>query len=828
MGIIINLIRAHNEKLRRRRELCCGLISDIDSAVNAVKRKLGSYTCFVEPEYVDEFNASLRTITSSACFNDHSEIKKTKNYKLFLEKKESLLEMERELPRLISSHNDSVASRLSPSAAANIGRIEGRELDAQQLICIVKDVHNQLAVAGAGTGKTTTIIGKIKHLLNNRLCDPSEILVLSFTNVSASEMRQRIHAETGENITALTFHKLGLEIIKCASDELPKISSVATKRLIEKQLDICMMDPAYLSLLNTYIIYHRSADRDDFDFGNEEEYRSYLEINPPTTLKGETVKSYGEMDIANFLYQNGVAYEYEHPYQVDTQTEEYGRYRPDFFLPDYGIYIEYFGIDRSGNVPSYFTAPPGKTASEAYCDSMAWKRELHKQNGTRLIERFAYERQEGVLLDSLKQDLLCCSVKLDPIPDDELWQNISGSETSLLDGVAELFETLINLIKCGNYSLDDVRALVDRSSAPVKNRILLSLLTPIYNAYCSRLAENGEIDFNDMINLSTEYVNAGKYQSNYKYVLVDEYQDISKARYLLLKALRRSCDFKLFCVGDDWQSIYRFAGSDIGLMTHFSDFWGPSELSKIETTYRFSQGMINISSEFIMQNPDQIKKTVVGAPGSDLFPLTEINVRSKYAIADALIPELCTLPEGSTVFFIGRYNYDIKCINDDDRFNCAYNIASGNVDVVCRRCPSIKITYLTAHRSKGLQADYVFIINNRRDRMGFPSKMINAPLLELLLVECDPYPFAEERRLFYVAITRAKKHVFLLTEKGNESAFILELRKRYEEKLQEDVSVCPLCGGALIKRMGPHGVFFGCSNYYTNGCTYTRNIRAHR
>ena len=384
---------------------------------------------------------------------------------------------------------------------------------------------------------------------------------------------------------------------------------------------------------------------------------------------------------------------------------------------------------------------------------------------------------------------------------------------------------MINLIKSNGYDIETVRKLNCVGNDTQTNNILLSLLEPIFNAYCQYLSSHDEIDFNDMINLAAEYVRQGKYINPYKYVIVDEYQDISKARFLLLDCLRKSRDYELFCVGDDWQSIYRFAGSDIGFILNFSKYWGATEISKIETTYRFAQKLIEISGGFIMQNPVQIKKTIRGKPEDLGFPLGEISgYTDKYAV-EFMSKKMNDIPKGSSVFFIGRYSFDAKLLNDSGLFACQYNNMSGFVDVKSKARLDLKMSFLTAHKSKGLQADYVFIINNKKSRMGFPSKIQDAPILDLLLDNCDQYPHAEERRLFYVALTRAKKKAFIVTVNGQESEFAMELKERYGEELKKEQFECPLCGGRLIKRHGPYGEFFGCSNYRTNGCTYKRKIR---
>ena len=226
-----------------------------------------------------------------------------------------------------------------------------------------------------------------------------------------------------------------------------------------------------------------------------------------------------------------------------------------------------------------------------------------------------------------------------------------------------------------------------------------------------------------------------------------------------------------------------------------------------------------------MQNPVQIKKAIRGKTEDLGFPLGEISgYTDKFAI-EFMSKKLNDIPKDSSVFFIGRYAFDAKLLNDSGLFSCQYNNTSGFVDVKMKSRPDLSMTFLTAHKSKGLQADYVFIINNKKSRMGFPSKIQDAPILELLLDNCDQYPHAEERRLFYVALTRAKKKVFIVTVNGQESEFAMELKERYGDELRKEQFTCPLCGGRLVKRSGSYGEFFGCSNYRTNGCGYTKKIR---
>lgn len=825
MGLIKKIIAKHKERVKVRNEACDNLIAQVDTAIQEINLLFSDSQSFVDPGKEIEWSNHNASLIADMNIINIQKLKKATHYKMLLEKQAELYRNANSLKQQISVHNDRVADAKIQNAYALIGNVEGRKLDKQQMTCIVKDAHNHLVIAGAGTGKTTTVVGKIKFLLKSGKYKPEDILVLSFTNASASEMSQRINQETGCNIDASTFHKLGLNIITKVNGIVPKITQLNLRKFVKEQLLLNMQSDAYLNLLSSYLLYNRVVSKSEFEFKTQSEYEEYLRLNPPTTINNETVKSYGEMDIANFLTQNGIQYIYEHPYKVDTRTSEYGQYNPDFYLPEYDIYIEYFGINKNGEVPSYFKGVNGMTATQTYQASMKWKRETHSANDTILIECYAYEKFDGVLLENLKEKLIEKDVKLTPKTTKELWEQVSADGDSILDGVIELFETVINLIKSNGYTIAIVRQLNIGNSNAQNNNMVLSLLEPIFNAYCNYLSEHKEIDFNDMINMATKYVEQGKYVSPYKYVIVDEYQDISKARYSLLCSMRESNDYDLFCVGDDWQSIYRFAGSDIGYILNFEQYWGSSEISKIETTYRFTQKLIEISGNFIMQNPVQIKKSIKGKNDTVGFALGEISgYTDKFAIK-FMAKKLEDLPRDSSVFFIGRYSFDAKLLSDSGLFECRYNNVSGFVEVKYHKRTDLKMNFITAHKSKGLQADYIFIINNKKSRMGFPSKIQDAAILNLLLDNCDQYPYAEERRLFYVALTRAKKKAFLVTVKNQESEFAMELKERYGEELKREQWECPLCGGRLLKKSGPYGEFYGCSNYRSLGCKYKRNIK---
>jgi len=472
---------------------------------------------------------------------------------------------------------------------------------------------NNLVVAGAGSGKTTTIVGKVKYLLERYSYTPSELLVLSFTNASATEMAERIHKETGKEIDVMTFHKLGKEIIASVEGKQPAITGINMPRFIEEQFKTLCNTTQYQDLLNTYFISYQKQFQSAFEFKAQGDYLDYLKDKQIVTLNGKAVKSYEEMEIANFLYTHNIEFEYEKQYQYDTATRKHSQYKPDFYLHHYDIYIEHFGIDRNGNVPAFFTGRDGKSAKQAYNEGIRWKRELHEDNDTILIETYSYEMREGTLLLNLRKKLLEFAVNHTPMSGEELWKKLIDETPLNLNSFTFLIETFINHLKSNSYSLKELRLLNQQRHEGYhfrRNEIFIQIIEPIYASYVSKLQQDKEIDFNDMINRATEYIAQETLKTDYRYIIVDEFQDMSLPRYKLIKAIKDKNNTKLFCVGDDWQSIYRFAGSDITFFTSFESNFGYTEKSYIETTYRFPTDLIRLSSNFILKYPGQIKKNL--------------------------------------------------------------------------------------------------------------------------------------------------------------------------------------------------------------------------
>ena len=725
----------------------------------------------------------------------------------------------------IDEHNNILFNKEKNNFKNICGKVESKELDDQQIDAIVRKNKNQLVIAGAGSGKTTTIVGKVKYLLLTKQYNPEDILLLSFTNASASEMKDRVKKETNIDLDVMTFHKLGLEIIKKGYDKNFKIFDKELYQVVKSLINKYIDQPDYFNKLIYFMSTARFNAKDEFDFSNETEYQEYLNTNKPTTLKGEIVKSYGELEIANFLFSNNIQYEYEKEYKYDTINDDYQQYYPDFYLPEYDIYIEYFGIDENNNVAPYFKDKNGVSASQAYNDSIKWKRKTHNENNTTMIETFYYENKKRVLISNLEDKLKKYNVKFEPKSDRELWDIINKNNSGLLNEICNVFSTIISLIKSNDYSIEYVDRLPEVNNSSI-NKLTIELISPIYNDYQTGLEKNEMIDFNDMINMATKAILNNKFLHNYKYVIVDEYQDMSMSRFKLLESMRKQSEYKLFCVGDDWQSIYRFNGSDVDLITNFEKYWGNTYISYIERTYRFTSMMSILSGNFIMRNPKQYKKRI-NAKKSEDFAIKFINGYTDNKSIEFLEEKLRQFDKDSTVYLLGRYSFDIDILKNNSNFTMKYNVQENSTDITYIKRRDLKIKFLTIHKSKGLQADYVIILNNKNYGMGFPSKINDLPIIKLLLASgLDEYPYSEERRLFYVALTRSRKQTILLTTENNKSIFVKELESDYnylmknDTELKRNIYKCPECGGRLVPRSGPYGKFMGCSNY--PNCKYIK------
>lgn len=721
--------------------------------------------------------------------------------------------------------------------------LDGKSLDSQQREAIVVDEDAVKVIAGAGSGKTFTIQGKVKYLTEKRDVDPSEILAISFSNASVDDLKERIE----EPIDIKTFHKVGKDILT-QYNQYSRPDTSALKRIIKRYLTKKALKNENISkkLIEFFSFYINVPPSDD-DIKYEGDLLDWQEGVDFSTLKrrfknkqretlnNEIVRSYEELYIANFLFIYGIKYTYEKIYSYPNKNferefnkfkeflfsfneeipdelknditkdllnltdifEEYEikDYLPDFYLDDYNIYIEHFGLNR--NCENHLI---GGKSSEEYVKEMEWKRKVHKKYGTTLIETFSYYQSENRLLTRLAEKLQAQGVEFNEIDYREVYRILLENKTiKEWEDFIVLLKTFIELFKGNNYDetkfkefYDYVGGLKDSFS---KDRTIafLKIVEEIYNDYEAYLLKIKKIDFNDMINKASDCIVKNGLDLPYKYIIVDEYQDTSFTRYNLLRNICDSIGAKIMVVGDDWQSIYSFSGCDVNIFTKFDNFFDVCETRYIEKTYRNSQQLIDASSNFVMKNPDQTRKELKSSK-SLKYPIKLVNFDNdfdeilKFELIIKNIINQSTF-KNKKILILGRNNKDIfnllKNFNVENEYGKRKFEILGDEDklrrnkfvkIVYMESPDVNIEYRTVHQSKGLECDNVILINLKNWKAGFPNKMVDDPVLNFVKRNGDSFSYAEERRLFYVALTRTKNNVYLLAPYFKSSVFVQELK----------------------------------------------------
>lgn len=786
-------------------------------------------------------------------------------------------------------------------------------LDEDQRRVILTDEDNCLVIAGAGAGKTTTVAAKVKYLVERKNVEPEQILIVSFTNKAVNELKDKINKGLGIKCPITTFHSTGNAIIhkNSPNDKLNIVENSKLYFVIRDYFKNSIMQNE--SMVNKLIMFFASYfdapyDGDDLNRffnhiakGNYSTMRSDLQefkreiidarTKKSVTIQNEVLRSHQEVEIANFLFLNNIDYEYEPTYRYDIQFSR-KPYTPDFIIrqEDKVAYIEHFGISENGENDRF-----SDDEVTAYKKAVNDKIRIHRNHGTTLIYTFSKYNDRKPITEHLKKQLQDNEFELTPKSNNEVMEMlINGEENRYVRKLISLICRFISNFKVNGYNSDEFNRMY-HSTQNVRSRIFLEICNDCYLEYERYLKENNAVDFQDMINESTRIlreVKEMKQKLDFKYIIVDEYQDISRQRFDLTKALSEITDAKIIAVGDDWQSIYAFSGSDITLFTKFEEKMGYAKLLKIRKTYRNAQQVIDIAGNFIQKNKTQIQKSLISPKNIEdpviiytydgKYKGKDGNRRSgaMYAIADAIETALGQIVEYNkkqnrkqgNVLLLGRYGFD----GDNLEKTGLFEYITKDYKIRSVKYPDIDITFMTVHSAKGLGYDDVIIINCKNETYGFPSKIEDDPVLHFVINGDKSIDYAEERRLFYVAMTRTKNRVYCIAPENNPSEFLLELKHDYknvrlegnwneDKPVRWDKYTCPVCGypmqfkyknayglrlyictnepeicgfmtneykagklsimkcdkcrdGFLIVKPGrEHGYFLGCSNYRKDG-----------
>lgn len=698
-------------------------------------------------------------------------------------------------------------------------------LDRQQREAVVSLEDNVLVISSAGSGKTMTTVGKVRYLIDVQRVPPEKILLITFTRKAAESLSERLGEK---DLRCRTFHKLALEIVGEATGEKPTITPQDFSVQVYHKL---MQDkPDFRAAIADYIIQSRYTMSDRFEYASREDYmqdRQKYGIQAFfKDMDGRPVfcKSDEESRICDFLGSRGIKFRYEEKYEVNTADFEHRQYCPDFsiYIDTAGgrtrrIYLEHFAVNEYGKCPPFFS----EKEEAQYLQGIEWKRQLHKQNGTTLLETSSADFHRGDVFQVLTRQLLDNGAVFNRVANQSISRELARQEENIL----AMLTSFNFLLKSKDRTMGEVIRQIGRGpdTTTVKD-----IIAPFVDAYRQMEQECGEIDFTDAIIKATYLCNNG-FRPDYDYILVDEFQDISTDRYRFLQSLRRKSPLtKLFCVGDDWQSIYRFAGSDMALFKHFDEFFGYTKKCLMETTYRFGEPAIAESSRFILANPEQAVKHVRSFRSDAETQIDFISTNGRDSVADTVKSLSSQIPADKEILLLGRYGFDVNVLKNTEL------TVHVNKERTYVTCGSRQMDFMTVHQSKGLERDYVILLNCNGGTLGFPSQIRESPVLKYVLSEPDAYAFSEERRVFYVGITRAKKHTWVLYDAKTPSPFVEEFVRTPALEADSRAAIpeserCPKCRCGrirVVKRgMATNGnpyTTYACSNE-KYGCDYLEN-----
>ena len=628
-------------------------------------------------------------------------------------------------------------------------------LSEEQVIAATSHAKETLVVAGAGSGKTFVLVGRAKYLVGSERTTEDKILMLAYNKDAAEELSRRTKA-SGISVTAQTFHGFGNSVIKAPGERTGVAfgDSGEVSKFLANQLKH-ELDEESKNRLAKYFSQDLVPYRDFDEFESLNEYAAYVRATIPRTLMDEQVKSHGEWLIANFLFSNSISYSYESLYEEGKSSKD--RHKPDFSIWDQGkqpIWIEYFGTDRSDSVA------PG-ISKEGYLDGIKWKKEVHARNSTILIELYYYDLKEGNLLTKLESALRQNGVKLKPKSADEILKqaNEIGYDSRFL----KVCEQFLGHVRANRLSPAELNQL---ASAQERDKTFVGVFNQFLSAYESELLRLKLPDYAELIHGAADAIGNSEYEFGFTHVLVDEFQDISSDRNRLIDSMKiANPKLEVTCVGDDWQSIYRFSGSDVSIMREASK---PKMIRKrvdLTASYRLPQEIADISRSFVLKNPLQLEKNVhsksdLNVPGK-VVTHWDMEQKENEQNLSRVIEQIGADSQdpSKSLRVLARY------VNNLPTKKIVEKIWEGPVDVS------------SIHAAKGLEADYVIVMDMIQDFRGFPSTIEDDPVMRLVMPEKDLHQHGEERRLFYVALTRARRETHLISPVSAPSLFTLEMLK---------------------------------------------------
>ncbi|WP_424001065.1 UvrD-helicase domain-containing protein [Haloarcula salina] len=683
---------------------------------------------------------------------------------------------------------------------------DGNGLNREQRRAVVRnDAYNQV-IAGAGTGKTLVLTHRIAYLIE-RGVEPDRIAAITLTNNAADEITDRL-AERFDitDVNVKTIHKFATDIAHVdRTGHVDVLNNDQRKNIVKQVIREKTGDSGsdFAWHYRQFLTNYETTASDLEGYESEEDYiRERAELDYKT-IAGEEVASRAEKTIADFLFTHGVDYQYEAIAGWANTAEDKGGYYPDFYLPEYDLYIEHWGIDEAGEVAPWFS-----WSAEKYLEKLHWARSEFAGTEHSLVETYDFEHWAGQLERALEHRLAHHGVALDPMDIDELVEYVLDEHNEKRQIVEQFSKFLANAATFRTTPKQILERLSRSNPREYHFGVCGAMLLTEYEL---KKAQNDQIDFVDMIYNAVEAVEEQpkRFQSLYDHLLVDEFQDVSISQIELLQTLTDDEDApNLFCVGDDWQSIYAFRGAVVEYFVDFEEYFGPAAITELRETYRCPETVLSASTDLIANNPEQIEKDPDAYNGRDTTPRLHaldadddwkyVHRVGKYA-ADLVEEYTAGKSEPKDVMILSRYDSGANFVNqvkdELENRNIPYDgkqdtFRPGRAPPADSDADGGGVSVFSAHQAKGREAPHVILLHVGEGENGFSPDVRNDELQNVVR-DIPANTAAEERRLFYVALTRSKETLDLLTRVGKESPFLDEIDDHVE-------SIAPLSNPGAV------------------------------
>jgi DNA helicase-4 len=692
-------------------------------------------------------------------------------------------------------------------------------LNDRQRDAVISENKRLLVLAGAGSGKTKTLLQKLVYLIEEKGVSPSNILAITFTKNATNEMVDRLiitadDSKEYENIlfdkykskadkdiarysftkkykwvdslTVKTFHSLCYGILRNYGvnefdnkfkiigeekreddDDLSKhVAPETTFEVFHKTLIELCDDTQYLLDLKKYILDYII---DKIHIEKKQKLQLPKDGKYYTTLNGDKVRSKSEQYIADWLYRHSIPYEYEPLLNVKDFD-----FHPDFFIPDANLYLEHVSNK------SYTTRD---------------KEEQFQKGNLLLVKTFENMTTDSALFNHTLDKVIKNRIPSDFNKNRTLLfkEEFNKYHEDVKDFIFQVMR-ITDMIKVENT---EIKLILEKSQQDQHERIraFYKVALPIVEKYIQYCVNKSYLDFNDLISTTISLFKnqadiVHQFQKKYQYILVDEFQDVNNLQVELIKLLLTD-ETQLFCVGDDWQSIYGFRGSNVSYIVEFEKHFANSKTIKLNLNYRSTQNIVGASNEVIKHNKFKVDKEVSASKMSE----------------QKIVVFAGSLEEENINYCVGKIRELLEdgIKNDDILF--LYRRSKMFSPYFHRfKSEGIKVQGKTIHGSKGLEAKVVFILGLTEGSGGFPDIWLEDRIFQVIKKADHDLLLEEERRLFYVAITRAKDKLFLITEKGNESSFLKEIPDNFTVRTSlpiksviDKIVLCKKCSSQLEK-----------------------------